>query len=111
MGVILRPPSDPAGALGVRVQGAGLEIGVIGDGYAMVSCRDKLRIDLRTQIPDTIRLSLVGRPVSRVIGHDLLKPIHYTILRATTTASGATLFVHTGRSPYDMPWPQLARFT
>lgn len=108
LGAVLRPPSERGPAIGARILGSVLEVGLVTDGMVLASLNGMLRIDLQLSIPETLRLGLVGAPLCRVVGHELFEGRDYQIVRATTSADGTSTFhARTGLVPFTMPWQHL----
>lgn len=76
---VLREWSDPAGALGVRLSPAGLEIGARFGPVHLRTLGGRATLTTGLEVPETIRCACVGRPVEAVFDHAILRGRGYVI--------------------------------
>jgi hypothetical protein len=77
---VARSWSDPAGALGVRLSSAGLEIGARLGVVHLRTFEGLAALTTAVPIPETIKLSCVGRPVETLFDHPVLRDRGYVIV-------------------------------
>lgn len=89
-GVVLRPWGDPAGALGLRLSTAGLEIGArLASGAHVRTCEGRVSVTVDAAVPCSIRVAAVGRRVDDLFDHDLVNGKGYIVERSEDYRRGA----------------------
>ena len=78
-GVVVREWGDPAGALGIRLSPAGLEVGARIGPVHLRTIEGVATITTSMVIPETVRAAAVGLPVKAIFGHPVLDGRGYVI--------------------------------
>lgn len=72
-GLVVRRWFDPRGELGIRMSGHGLETAFGLPGVLVRTSGDEATFLVKVPMPETTRAALVGRPVSALVDHPILR--------------------------------------
>lgn len=78
-GLVVREWGDPAGALGIRLSAAGLEVGARLGQVHLRTIGGVATITTGMAIPETIRAAAMDLPVDAIFGHPVLEGRGYVI--------------------------------
>ena len=107
-GVVVRLPSDPAGAFGLKVIDDQLEV-VLGLGpHLLLTFGPTAELRLDGALPETVATAIGGRQLDEVVSHPLFIGRRYPITEALQPPQvrhgGTTIRFRTGRTGFAMPW-------
>lgn len=78
-GLVVREWSDPAGAVGIRLSPAGLEIGARLGPVHLRTAGGVATLTTGMAVPETLKAACVGRPIEAVFDHPVLRGRGYVI--------------------------------
>lgn len=104
-GIVVREEVAPMGALGFPVGARCLEFAMKTQHARMSSANGLVRLQLARSIPETLCISLRGRPIEDVVDHPVLFGRGYTVMRVVPSPHGGVcVLLRVGCVPWRMPW-------